>query len=297
MLDKFAEELKRARQSCEITLQQIAAKTRIDLKFLEALENGNFSFLPDLYVKAFIREYSKMVGLEPEETVEKFEAAKKGKNFGTAETSEEIKEENKEAGEQKEKSAPPPKPKQAAPVHKSYESEPGRNGSADSSSNINKKKLALAGGIVGVIILAVVIYFGFIQGSSDIIVKEKPIEQIIKENQHRYEEEPTAAAAADTVKSTPAPRNLILTMEASDTTWIKVMIDDGLTEEFTLMPGSKKEIAASSNFKMIVGSAGALNLSLNNKQLNLKGDKHEVRYLSIDASGMSYLKDLPNFTR
>ena len=62
MLNKFSEELKEARIKNGLTLQQIAAKTRIDLKFLENLENGNFAFLPELYIKAFIREYAKLVG-------------------------------------------------------------------------------------------------------------------------------------------------------------------------------------------------------------------------------------------
>ena len=48
MLDKYAEELREAREKKGITLQQMAAKTRIDIKFLEAIDNGNFSFLPEL---------------------------------------------------------------------------------------------------------------------------------------------------------------------------------------------------------------------------------------------------------
>ena len=56
MFTKFAEELKEARTKSQLTLQHIASKTRIDLKFLEYMEKGNFNFLPDLYIKAFIKE-------------------------------------------------------------------------------------------------------------------------------------------------------------------------------------------------------------------------------------------------
>ncbi len=79
MLDKFAEELRQAREENEITLQQMAAKTRIDIKFLEAIDNGNFSFLPTIYVRAFIKQYAKTVGLDEEETIKNYEAAKQGK--------------------------------------------------------------------------------------------------------------------------------------------------------------------------------------------------------------------------
>jgi cytoskeletal protein RodZ len=47
----------------------MAARTRIDLKFLEAIDNGNFSFLLDLYVKAFIKQYAKAVDLDEQETI------------------------------------------------------------------------------------------------------------------------------------------------------------------------------------------------------------------------------------
>ena len=79
MLDKYAEELREAREKKGITLQQMAAKTRIDIKFLEAIDNGNFSFLPELYVKAFLKQYAMVVGLDEKETVERYDDAKAGK--------------------------------------------------------------------------------------------------------------------------------------------------------------------------------------------------------------------------
>ena len=64
MLENFAEELKCCQRKLNLSLQQFAAKTRIDLKFLEAIEDGDFTFLPDIYVKAFIKDYSNIVGLD-----------------------------------------------------------------------------------------------------------------------------------------------------------------------------------------------------------------------------------------
>jgi len=81
MLDRFAEQLKKARLKKGISLQQMAAKTRIDLKFLEAIDNGNFSFLPDLYVKAFIKQYAKAIDLDEQETIKKYEDVLAGKTI------------------------------------------------------------------------------------------------------------------------------------------------------------------------------------------------------------------------
>ena len=77
MLDKFADELRQQRESAGLTLQQMATRTRIDLKFLEAIDQGNFSFLPDLYVKAFVKQYAKTIGLDENVALKKFEGKKR----------------------------------------------------------------------------------------------------------------------------------------------------------------------------------------------------------------------------
>ena len=78
-LKKFAEELKIARESKEISLQQIANKTRIDIKFLNAIESANFDILPEIYIKAFIKEYANLVELDPKEVINKYEFARTGR--------------------------------------------------------------------------------------------------------------------------------------------------------------------------------------------------------------------------
>lgn len=84
MLDKFADELREQREKSGLTLQQLANKTRIDLRFLEAIEQGNFAFLPELYVKAFVKQYAKTIGLDENLSLKKFEAAREGKEFDPA---------------------------------------------------------------------------------------------------------------------------------------------------------------------------------------------------------------------
>ena len=79
MLFKFADELKSARLKKGISLEQMAAKTRIDIKFLEAIDNGNFGFLPELYVKAFIKQYANVVELDEDEVIKRYEDAKAGR--------------------------------------------------------------------------------------------------------------------------------------------------------------------------------------------------------------------------
>ena len=66
-LEQFAEGLKQLRIERQISLLDISTETRINIKFLAAIENGQFHMLPQTYVRAFLREYSIMVGAKPEE--------------------------------------------------------------------------------------------------------------------------------------------------------------------------------------------------------------------------------------
>ena len=61
----IGEELKRARERKEIMLEDVAHETKINLDYLKSIEAGEFNFLPQTYVRAFIRSYAQKVGLDP----------------------------------------------------------------------------------------------------------------------------------------------------------------------------------------------------------------------------------------
>ena len=74
-LEQFGEELKQTRLEKEISLMDISAETRISLKFLDAIEHGQFQILPQTYVRAFLREYAMMIGLDPNDIMQRYESA------------------------------------------------------------------------------------------------------------------------------------------------------------------------------------------------------------------------------
>jgi len=60
-------QLKQARQQKGISLQEAAVKTKIQEKYLDALENDNFNLLPNaLYLKGFLKSYAQILGLNPD---------------------------------------------------------------------------------------------------------------------------------------------------------------------------------------------------------------------------------------
>ena len=79
MLKSFAEDLKSVRVEKNISLKDISARTRLNVSILENLENGEFSFQPQTYIRAFLKQYIVSVGLDPEEILFDYDLARSGK--------------------------------------------------------------------------------------------------------------------------------------------------------------------------------------------------------------------------
>jgi cytoskeleton protein RodZ len=69
-LPSFGEKLKLEREKRNITLEQISVSTKIGTRMLRALEENQFSQLPGgIFNKGFVRAYSRVLGLDEEQTV------------------------------------------------------------------------------------------------------------------------------------------------------------------------------------------------------------------------------------
>lgn len=69
----FGLELQRARERSGLSLDQMAACTKISASLFAGLERGDLSRWPaGIFRRAFVRSYAQAVGLDPEETVARF---------------------------------------------------------------------------------------------------------------------------------------------------------------------------------------------------------------------------------
>ena len=74
MIDELGHILREARETKGYTLREVQDKTRINSRFLEALEMGDFDRLPTpTHVRGFLRNYARFLGLEPEPLLERYE--------------------------------------------------------------------------------------------------------------------------------------------------------------------------------------------------------------------------------
>ncbi|SEN43914.1 RodZ domain-containing protein [Lihuaxuella thermophila] len=66
MSNSAADQLKKARQSRNLSIEEIAGEMNIQPQYLEAIEKGDFSALPDLmFAQEFIRTYANYLGVDP----------------------------------------------------------------------------------------------------------------------------------------------------------------------------------------------------------------------------------------
>jgi cytoskeletal protein RodZ len=68
--------LRAVREQAGLTLEEISARTRIKVAFLEALERGRFEQLPGpFFTRAFLRTYARELHLSPDEIVQAYDGA------------------------------------------------------------------------------------------------------------------------------------------------------------------------------------------------------------------------------
>ena len=292
MLKKFADELKEQREKAGITLQNVAAKTRIDIKFLNALEDGNFNFLPDIYVKAFIKQYAKVVGLDEEETLQSYILAKEGKQ----EAAEEVKQEN--TGEKKE-NTDEQKTKTDIEANKPAKifTDNGVNKNSNEDDKKKQKQLIIGGTVVGIALIVMLVLFLFINGSDEIIVEEKPYEEVLMETPNRYFEEESNQTTEETIAANIEELTLTITnIDSSDTSWVLVIVDDKSTEDFLLPPKISKTIKANYDFKFILGNSGVVKLILNGEVVDFDGRPGTVRHFKLDVNGLERIYNPPQLS-
>ena len=71
---QFYKELRELRLSKEINLEELENRTKINEKYLEAIEEGNFDILPIPYLRLFLRAYAIEIGGDSERALEQLDS-------------------------------------------------------------------------------------------------------------------------------------------------------------------------------------------------------------------------------
>ena len=77
----FGERLRQEREQRNVALEDIARETKINLRYLDALEREDFRFLPGgAFDKGYVRSYAQFLRIDPEPLLQAFELVRHGES-------------------------------------------------------------------------------------------------------------------------------------------------------------------------------------------------------------------------
>ena len=234
-------------------------------------------------MKAFIKQYAKVVGLDEEETVQRYEDAKEGRLF--------EKDDSKSLLEQK---IDIEKPKEEYIPEKPVRTFTDVSVTKPVMNQEEKKKIyRMAAYALGVILLAVIIFYTFVKKSSTITVEEKPYEQVLEETKNRFEVEQKKEEPVTSGVNLDSMLLQISNVDSLDSAWVMVIYDDKTKDDFLLYPRRTKTVKAADNFQFTLGNSGAIALKLDNQPLQFEGRRGSVRHYKVNRKGLERLYSPP----
>jgi cytoskeletal protein RodZ len=66
----FYSHYKKIRREHKISLEDISRRTKIDVKYIKALESGKFIEVPGVYLRLFFKAYIKEIGCDVDEAID-----------------------------------------------------------------------------------------------------------------------------------------------------------------------------------------------------------------------------------
>ena len=270
---EIGEEIAHAREKKGKTIEEIAETTRINPDYLRKIEQGDFEFLPRPYVVAYIKTFAGMVGLPGEALVQKWKDAETALIESVDETDEEQLARLAKSGLEEELK------KKMAPPRRYY------------------KELLGGGGIVFVVLLMLMYFSSNPKESSRASaeqaagstqteqIKEIPFEQMLRESEARAQRVEMGPAQQPR-KPLPRRSPLVLTLKATESVWMKIIIDGVEESEYTFQAGNEYLWEANESFQLIIGNAGGVRLHLNGKDLGAIGPSGAVARLLIGEKGV-----------
>ena len=226
----------------------ISSSTRINMKFLEAIEAGRFSVLPQAYIRAFLREYAESVGATVEEILSKYDEATHGESISSG-------------------SGPSPREKKELLPHSDKTPPP-------SVSSFLKKNMVFA--VVALVAIGFTIYL--MSTGSNIGVSQQPAEvsfdNVVKETEAATIKNAAVTPSVPTLS--PPQDSLRLEMATKDSVWMSILIDGKKTEEYLFAPNRRKSWVAKERFSITMGNAGGATFILNGKELGALGKRGAV---------------------
>lgn len=261
--------LRTTREARELSLQQVAAETRILARYLEALETGDYKSLSggEAQVQGFLRRYAAFLGLPPDEAISRY---RQDRGIGQAEAA---------------PSTPVPRP--ATPAAEATAPPPGRRAPATTAAPPAGKQtssrvilFAMAAGIaVGLIALLAVggqwAWSRFRDRPEATAATTAAVPPTSATTLPPGTETSLSPQATPTF-SASASGGITLALELTEHAWVRVTVDGFTAFEGMLEPGPSQTWAADEMVVAETGNGAAVIAVVNGQPQGVLGGRGEV---------------------
>ncbi|MDZ7264095.1 MAG: helix-turn-helix domain-containing protein [candidate division KSB1 bacterium] len=261
-LAQFGLKLQEARTKKKLELEQVANQTKVNINFLKKMEAGQFDFLPDLYVRNFLKLYLRCIGQDPAEFLHEYDQL------------------------QRKEDEPPPVITVTDEDLKAFTPTKGFAGQfADLLNKIKPylKQLRLLGVIGGAAIILILLYVLLRKPEPPPAVEVAPIATVVPDS-------PKVAidSLPKPVAVTPPPKfdRLNLELKGLQRTWLQIAVDDSAAQEHIFDAGMSHRWSGKDRFKLLIGNGAGVRLYLNGKDLGPLGQTGQVVRFQVTENGI-----------
>lgn len=241
----IGEAFKQARKERGLSLEEIAEKTKIRSRYLEAIEEENFDLLPGrVYVKGFLRNYAKFLGLNPEPLVALYE--------------------ERYPGEQ--------------PAAVAAEA-PSRGGKKVHSRGKPRICVFLAAVLCLVAFGLYAWQAGalFPQAPDDVRAPGNADGRDLPGQVYAPPDQPASPPVSSVLEDNTSPQGVSLVLDVvQDSCWMRVVVDGETKFEGELTARQSRSFSGKERIKVKLGNAGAVKVQVNGRNLGYLGGRGEV---------------------
>ncbi len=260
-MESIGDYLKRERELRNITLEEVANATKINIGTLRAIEEGRKELLPaEVFIRGFIRCYAEYIGLDPNDVLLRYPR-------------------------------PAKEPKEISP--------PAEKSGREFFSRYRKYLWTSISIIILVSLLGLIVYMGQKSSSTqpapqkEVLKKEQNSLSSTSANANRVVEQAKAHIEGQT--SIPAPQAKVQTAQKQlqdkkqhelraifkENTWIQALIDENTLEEYSFKPGETFTWAMDDKIKLLIGNAGGVDFYLDDKPVKPLGNSGQVVNITL----------------
>ena len=274
-MSEFYTELKALRKQQDINLEEIHNRTKINLSYLEAIEEGRFDLLPHTYIRLFIRAYATEIGANPDEIVNNLE------NFLGNKTS-------------------APKPKKKEPPKEVDKTELSDKDQAPLFKNGNVKNVrteTLKGVIlVGILIFSIYIIRVINQEEAAKTPLEYPSEFIEEGSITDQDLQNNFDILSEQIQELKSEPPYIFKLAAAERVWYRTKTDTLKPIENLIPSGDNRLYEFGQTFEILLKHTRGINLYLNGAILNsINSSSNPVRVtLSVADNAVTIQQFVPN---